>query len=115
MWGCVKSFRALRSLFISVLGAGSGCCFFILGAGIGLYGGTGLASKYCINCRTFFLGVGIEVLFHGAGIERLASSRILLGAGIGRLASFIHSIYFAINQKYNNSIQEYIKDITIFN
>ena len=24
--------------------------------------------------------------------------------------SFIHSFYFAINQKYNNSIQKYIKD-----
>ena len=37
MQGCVKPFRALRFLFILVLGAGAGCCFFILGAGIGLY------------------------------------------------------------------------------
>ena len=28
----------------------------------------------------------------------------------GRELFFIHSFYFAINQKYNNSIQKYIKD-----
>ena len=59
----VKPLRALRFSLILVLGAGTGCCFFVVGAGIGLYCGIGLASKYCINCRTFLL---------------------LLGAGIGR-------------------------------
>ena len=63
---CVEPLRVLRFLFILVLGAATGCCFFVLGAGIDLYGGIGLASKYCINCRTFILGVGTGVLLLGA-------------------------------------------------
>ena len=81
---CVKPFRAFRFSVIPVLGVGTSRCFFILGAGIGLYGGIGLASKYCINCRTFLLGVGIGVLLLGAGIGRTSPPPLLLGAGIGR-------------------------------
>ena len=67
----VKPFSALRFSLILVLGVGTGrCCFFVLGTGIGLYGGIGLASKYCISCRTFLLGVGIGILLLGAGIGR---------------------------------------------
>ena len=67
---CVKLLRALRFWFISVLWAGTGCRFFVLGAGIGQYGGVGLSPKYCSNCRTFLLGVGIGILLLGAGIGR---------------------------------------------
>ena len=62
---CVKPLRALRFRFILVLGAGTGCCFFVLAAGIGVYSGIGLASKHRINCRTFLLGA----LLLGAGIS----------------------------------------------
>lgn len=64
---CVKPCRALHFSLILVLG--TGCCFFVLGARIGLYGGIGAALKYCTNCRTFLLGVGIELLL-GEGIGR---------------------------------------------
>ena len=73
---CIKPFRTLQLLFIFVLGAGTGCCFFVLRAGIGLCGEIGLSSKYCINCRTIFPGVGIGVFLPGAVIRR-ASSLIL--------------------------------------
>ena len=48
--------------------------FLSSGAGIGLYGGIGLASKCCTNCWTFLFGVGIGVLLLGVGVGRLASS-----------------------------------------
>ena len=82
---CVKLWRALRFWFILVLWAGTGCRFFVLGAGIGLYGGIGLSSKYCSNCRTFLLGVGIGILLLGAGIG--CAFPHLLGQGIGQFAS----------------------------
>ena len=43
---CVKPLRALRFSLILNLGDGTVCCFFVLGAGIGPYGGIGLASLY---------------------------------------------------------------------
>ena len=46
----VKPFRAVRFSPILVLGGATCCCFFPLGAGIGLYCGIGLPSKCCINC-----------------------------------------------------------------
>ena len=59
------------SFFINfILGDRTVLFFFVLGAGIGLYGGIGLASKYCINCRAFLLGVGMGILLLGAGIGR---------------------------------------------
>ena len=58
----VKPLTALRFSPILVLGAGTGCCFFVLGAGIGLYGGMGLFSKNLINCLTH--------IFRGAGTGR---------------------------------------------
>ena len=82
---CVKPFRDLRFSLILVLGAGTGCCFFVLGTGIGLYSGIGLASKYCINCRTFLPGVGIGFLLLGTGIGHASPSL----PGIGRASSLI--------------------------
>ena len=70
---CVKPFGALRFLFIFVLGAGTGCCFFILGAGIGLHGGIRLSSKYLINSCTLLLG-SCYCLLLGGEIGRFASS-----------------------------------------
>ena len=84
----LKGLRTLRFWSILVLGAVTGCCFFVLGAGMGLYGGIGLSSKYCINCRTFLLGVGIGVLLLGAGIECASPPPPPpSGPGIGRFAS----------------------------
>ena len=59
-------------LYYFVLGAGTGCCFFVLGAGIGLYGGIGLFSKYCINSCTLLLGSCCCLLL-GVGIWRASS------------------------------------------
>ena len=72
----VKPLRALRFSPILVLGAGTGCCFFVLGAGIGLYGGMRLFSKNMINCLThIFRRAGTDILLLGVGKGRLASSR----------------------------------------
>ena len=49
-----------------------------------------------------FLSGGLTVLIRGEAR--------MLSASIREIHSFIHSFYFAINQKYNNSIQKYIKD-----
>ena len=70
----VKPLRALLFSPILVRGAATGCCFFVLGAGIRLYGGMGLFSKYRINCLTpIFRGAGTGILLLGVGIGRLAS------------------------------------------
>ena len=72
----LKPLRALCFSPILVLGAGTDCCFFVLGAGIGLYGGMGLFSKNLINCLTpIFRGAGTGILLLEVGIGRLASSR----------------------------------------
>ena len=63
----VKPLRAFRFSPIFVRGTAIGCCFFILEAGIGLYGGMGLFSKYRINCCTFLPGFGIGVLLTEIG------------------------------------------------